>query len=174
MAEVCRVGPDPDSRSQEDLPGGGKDQAPTLDGVPEAAFHPQMPTCMALTVPGLAQPLCTRSAFSLAGLRVVSSLLNLHCPCSLYMPPRSHQIQHGVGLGFQQVRGWLLFCRARGSETGQRGEAGRLIYASTWWDSGVPTSALVLGGVYLGSLWLGKQMAAMWAHTVPPACVLRR
>lgn len=69
MAEVCRVGPDPDSRSQADLPGGGKDQAPTLDGAPEAAFHPQMPTCMALTVPGLAQPLCTRSAFSLAGLR---------------------------------------------------------------------------------------------------------
>lgn len=131
MAEICRAGPDPDSRSQADLPGGGKDQAPTLDGAPEAAFYPQMPTCMALMVPGLAQPLCTGSASSLAGLRVVSSLLILHCPCILYRPPPSCQIQHGVDLGFQQVRGWLLFCRARGSETDQRGEAGRLIYAST-------------------------------------------
>lgn len=80
------MGPDPNSRSQADLPGGGKEQAPTLDGAPEAAFRPQMPTCLAPTVPGLAQPLCTGSASSLAGLRVVSSLLILHYPCILYPP----------------------------------------------------------------------------------------
>lgn len=85
MAEICRAGPDPDSRSQADLPGGGKVQVPTLDRAPEAAFHPQMPAFMALTVPGLARSLCTGSASSLAGLK--SGFFLPHSSLPLYLVP---------------------------------------------------------------------------------------
>lgn len=105
---------------------------------------------------GLAQSLCAGLASSLGG-------------SSFFYPPSLHglclrpsQIQGAVGLGF---------CRVRGSETGQRGEVGGPINLMRLWGACVcpcPRRGPTLG------LWLGKQMAAMWACVVPPARDLHR